>query len=109
MSEKENKKPSEADIKEWKAKHKEVHVIEATLPNDDKVYQAYIRKPKMKDMEHALAMRTKKGDIQMMKTLYENCVLWEDQEIRNSDELYMGVITQMNEVVTFADASIKKL
>lgn len=109
MSKEELKLPTETEIKEWKSKHKDVHELNAVLSNDEKTYKAFVRKPKLKDMEHALSMRAKKGDIQMMKTLYDNCVLWEDPEIRQNDDLYGGIILQMGDLVTFAETTIKKL
>lgn len=108
MTKPSQERPDDATISEWKLKHKEVSQLSVVDKKDEK-FIAIVRKPKMKDIDHALAMRTKKGDIAMARTLYTDCVLYEDPEIRQDEDIFMSIVMQMTDLITLYDTELKKL
>lgn len=107
----EKKGYTEADVKEWKQKYGDVHLIEVPDEKEpEKIHTAIVRKPRMKDLQHAMAVAKKAGeDISMLITLFRDCVVYQDDAIAKDEGLFLSVATKMGDIVHIAEASIKKL
>jgi hypothetical protein len=100
----EYKRPSKSEIDSLKKKHGEIFLIAV----DDK--ECLLRKPTMRDIEAAMAVRTKKGNpIEFSKTIVQNCWITGHEVMRTNDDLYLAVCQKVDELVEIKEASIAKL
>ena len=101
------KKPTQAQIDEWKKRYGEVHQITV----DDMV--CYVRPIKRIHIDHATVQATdKKGRFQPMKfneILLRDIWIDGDREIFDNDDYFMAVIDQMDELKEEKVAKLKKL
>lgn len=100
--------PSAKDIEALKKKHGAVFQI--TVSKGGQEFNAILRKPKLQDMQVASASEKRKPAT-FNVSIYQNCKIaaHTDPEIEADDELYMGALEQVNEIISFAQGSIKKL
>ncbi len=96
------KKVTAEQIKQWKAAHGNVFLLEV----GDK--SAYVRSPNRRDIS-AVNTISAGDDIVMNELLLEYCWLEGDEEIKTDDRYFLGVLPKMNKIVEAEDASIKKL
>lgn len=99
----EDNKPTAAQIKAWKDEHGEIHRIKI----EDHI--AIVRKPKLRDLKLAQMAGKQKSDIDVAESLYNNCLLFEDDKIRKDDTNYMAAIVKMGEIIEIKEAELEKL
>ena len=87
-------------IAELKKKHGEIFEISV----DDK--SCIVRKPNRKDLSYVSVV---KDPIKMSETLLKQLWIEGDKEIQEQDDLFLAVITKMEEVIKVKESQIKKL
>jgi hypothetical protein len=96
-------KATEAQIAEWKKKHRTVIEIEV----DDKV--AYLHNPDRTALRR-IGMAAGKDSIKRAEMLLELCWLAGDEEIKKDDQYFFAAIPALEELdITSKEAVIKKL
>lgn len=94
---------SQAQINQWKEQHGDVWLIET---EDGK--KCYLKKPDRATL--GAASKTAKDDpMKFNEVILQNCWLDGDKEILTNDDDFMAVSTQLDELVTFKKAEVKKL
>lgn len=89
-------------IEAWKKQFGEVFLLEV----DGHV--AYLKKPSRKVM--SLALTTGKSDpIKFGEIILKNTWIEGDQAIQDDDKLFFGTMQQLDQMMEFADAELKKL
>ncbi|HRF80179.1 MAG TPA: hypothetical protein PL070_08835, partial [Flavobacteriales bacterium] len=74
-------RPTEAQLAEWKQKHKELHQVEM-----DNII-VILRKPRLVDLERAMIADKKgKKGLDFNRSLVGNCILYEDPDFRKDDD-----------------------
>jgi hypothetical protein len=105
-----NTRPTQEQIDAWKEQHGEIFEFEVQKENDDQVYLAIVRRPKLKDLEHGMTESKRKGnDMQLNTTLYTDCKLYADVEIAKSETLTLAVRNEMGSLIELAKTAVKKL
>jgi len=99
--------PTAKEIEALKAKHGELFKITVT-DREGKERVAIMRKPKFVDLQRAKASENKKP-LTFNLSIWENCKIEGDPAIDADDYLKSGALTQLDEIVEFADATVKKL
>ncbi len=99
------KLPSKTEIDALKKKHGKVFII--TVKDTDQDRFALVRKPKMVDMQVASASEKKKP-FTFNQSIWANCKIEGDPAIEADDSLFLGALSQLDEVIEFAEASIKE-
>lgn len=89
-------------LKEWKAKHGEIHVLEF----DDK--SAIVRKPTTAELGRALTLG-KNNPLEFNKAILHSCWLAGDEEIKTDQEYFLGAGEQMATLVQSKQAELKKI
>ncbi len=99
--------PSKAEIETLKKKHGELSqiTVKDKLGNE---FHAIVRKPKFADMQIASASEAKKKMTYNL-SIWNNCKIAADPAIDADDYLLVGALGQINELVDYAEGSIKKL
>lgn len=101
------KLPNKTELAALKVKHGALFQITVT-GKDKKEYHAILRKPKMQDLQIASASEGKKKFTYNL-SIYNNCKVVADPAIDADDYLLLGALGQINDLVEFAEASIKEL
>lgn len=101
------KLPGKAEIEKLKKEHGEIFQVDVK-EKDGTVRSAILRKPKMRDLQVATASEKKKP-MSFAQSIWSNCKLVGDPAIEASDYLIAGAYAQLDEIVEFAEASVKKL
>lgn len=95
--------PTTEQIESWKEKYKTVH----KLTIEDKT--AYLRKPDRRTLSLAMT-KISKGDIMGgSEAILENCWLGGDTEIKTDDDLFMGAVGKVGELIQVKEAELEKL
>ena len=89
-------------IKQWKAKYKEVFVLRV----DDKV--AYLRTPDRATLSYASTLATK-DPIKFNEAILTNCWLGGDEEIKTDDALFLSASSKLGELIQIKEATLEKL
>jgi len=89
-------------IAEWKAKYGEIFKLEI----EDK--SCYLRKPDRKVLSAAMSL-SKSDPIKFNEVLLNNCWLAGDEEIKYSDEYFMGASAQLDKLMEYKVAELKKI
>ena len=97
---------TQAQIQEWKSKHKHVYLVEADDEEGNKK-SCWLRKPDRKVLDAAYQM-SKKNISKFNETIINNCWLVGDEEIKTDEFLFGGVAEKLGEIIEFAEAEIKK-
>lgn len=92
---------SDEQIKEWQAKHGDI--FEVTV--DD--YSCVLRKPKRKDLSYIATLG--KDPMKMQEVLLNQLWVAGDEVIKEDDELFLAVVSKMEQVTQIKEAEIKKL
>ena len=96
-------------IAEWKKKFGGVFAVEVVDDrNDNKKLRCYLKKPDRKIL-HAAAAFGRQNPMKFNETIFTNCWLAGDEEIKNDDYLRMSAEAQVGDMVQIADATIKEL
>ena len=93
-------KYSKEQIQEWKKKHGDL--FEITV--DDK--SCLLHRPTRRDLRYASVI---KDPIKMSETMLGQLWVAGDEELKTNDELFMAVVSKMDEVLKVKEAEIKKL
>lgn len=100
---------TEAQIKQWKARWGEVHLVE--VPADDegktKLY-GYFKKPSL-DIISASARFAESDPIKSGTVLFENCWLGGDETLKENDEARLSCMKALGKLFKVREAIIKKL
>ncbi|TNE29203.1 MAG: hypothetical protein EP346_06995 [Bacteroidetes bacterium] len=100
---------TEAQIKEWKKKYKEVHLVTVPATEDDQEeLYGYFRKPDLKVIGAAGQVGAK-DPIKGGEILFNSCLLKSSPELKENDEAKLGAIKQLNTLFKPRAASVKKL
>lgn len=103
MAEEKTSVPTQAQIDAWKKQYKTVH----KLTVEDKV--GYLHNPDRRTLSLAMS-RISRGDIMGgSEAVLENCWLGGDEEIKTDDELFMGAISVVGEIISAKQAALEKL
>ena len=89
-------------IKQWKAKYKEVFVLRV----DDKV--AYLRTPDRATLSYASTLATK-DPMKFNEAILTNCWLGGDEEIKTDDALFLSASSKLGELIQNKEATLEKL
>ena len=89
-------------IKQWKAKYKEVFVLRV----DDKV--AYLRTPDRATLSYASTLATK-DPMKFNEAILTNCWLGGDEEIKTDDALFLAASSKLGELRQIKEATLEKL
>ena len=89
-------------IKQWKAKYKEVFVLRV----DDKV--AYLRTPDRATLSYASTLATK-DPMKFNEVILTNCWLGGDKEIKTDDALFLSASSKLGELIQIKEATLEKL
>lgn len=89
-------------IEEYKKQYPDIYVISV----EDK--KCFLHKPTRQTLDLALTSREKKRSL-YAETILKNCWLAGNKEILEDDEYFFSVSTQLDELVTFKEAELKKL
>ena len=89
-----------AQIEQWKREHGKVFKASADG------HTAYYRKPTRKDLSYISSL---KDPIKMSELLLEQTWVAGDEVIKTNDELFMAVVSKMDEIIKVKEAEIKKL
>lgn len=91
---------TDEEIKGWKEKHGELYQVSV------EGYSCILHKPTRKDLSYISSV---KDPIKMSELLLEQTWVAGDEEIKTNDELFMAVVSKMDEIVKFKEAEVKKL
>ena len=89
-------------IKQWKAKYKEVFVLRV----EDKV--AYLRTPDRATLSYASTLATK-DPMKFNEVILTNCWLGGDEEIKTDDALFLSASSKLGELIQIKEATLEKL
>lgn len=104
MAKKENiTNPTPAQITAWKSAYKTVH----KLTVEDKV--AYLRNPDRRTLSAAMTKIAKGDIVGGSEVILENCWLGGDEEIKNDDDLFVGAVSKVGELIEVKSAELEKL
>jgi hypothetical protein len=93
---------SKEQIEKWKEDHGGVFCLEVDG------HKCYLKKPSRKVL--SMAMTTSKNDpIKFGETMLKNCWLGGDESIKTDDDLFFGAMQQLDQMMEFKEAEIKKL
>lgn len=91
-------------IQAWKEQHLDVYQIE--IPEDNKV--CYLRKPTRTELSYGSKVGAQ-DPMKFNEHILNVCWLAGDEEIKTNDSLFLAVSTQLEEVLAFKKAELKKL
>jgi hypothetical protein len=94
--------PTQEQIDAWKKKHGQVFKIEV----EDKV--CFLKKPDRKTISAASAIG-QKNPIKFAETILQNCWLAGDEEIKEDDDYFFAVSGELDQLLEFKNAELKKL
>lgn len=87
-------------IQEWKKKHGDL--FEITVDGKSCI----LHRPTRRDLSYASVI---KDPIKMSETMLWQLWVAGDEELKTNDELFMAVVSKMDEVLKVKEAEIKKL
>ena len=93
-------KYSKEQIQEWKKKHGDL--FEITVDGKSCI----LHRPTRRDLSYASVI---KDPIKMSETMLGQLWVAGDEELKTNDELFMAVVSKMDEVLKVQEAEIKKL
>lgn len=93
-------KYSKEQIQEWKKKHGDL--FEITVDGKSCI----LHSPTRRDLSYASVI---KDPIKMSETMLGQLWVAGDEELKTNDELFMAVVSKMDEVLKVKEAEIKKL
>lgn len=91
-----------AKIEAWKAKYGEIFVVQV----DGK--SCYLHKPDRKTISAATVVG-KNDPIKFSEILLQNCWIEGDESIKSDNELFFGVVGQLDKLMQAKEAVLKKL
>ncbi|MDL2290397.1 hypothetical protein LJB95_03235 [Paludibacteraceae bacterium OttesenSCG-928-F17] len=103
MEEKEIIIPTPERIESWKKEYKTVHKLSVGGKT------AYLKNPDRRTLSLAMTKIAKNDIMGGSEVLLENCWLGGDPEIKTDDELFMGAIGKVGELIQVKDAELAKL
>lgn len=89
-------------VAEWKAKHKDIYSIVV----DGHI--CYLRKPDRKILSYAAPIGAK-DPIKFNEILLANCWLGGSEEIKTSDDLFLGASAKVADLIEVKEAELVKL
>lgn len=98
-----NAAPTQAQIDEWKKAHGGVY--EVAIESGEK---CYLRQPNRKDLSAATAS-SKKDPMKFNESILNNCWLAGDDAIRTNDQLFLAAAQELDQILDFKTATVKKL
>lgn len=102
-------KPTQEKINGWKKEHEGVFKLKVSDPaQPQSSFEAYMRKPKIEDIQRAIASERKKA-FTSSRSIWENCKLAWDPEFERNETILLGLYTKIDEVIEIPDATVEKL
>lgn len=98
------KKATQEQIENWKKEFIDVYQIE--IPEDDKI--CYLRKPTRTELSYGSKIGAQ-DPMKFNEHILNVCWLDGDEDIKTNDSLFLAVSTQLEEVLAFKKAELKKL
>ena len=96
------KKVTQEQINEWKAKYGSVYLVEV----EDKT--AYLKPPGRNELSYAGSVAGK-DPMKFNELILNACWIEGDAEIKTTERLFLGVASQLDQIIEAAEATIKKL
>lgn len=96
------KEVTQEQINEWKGKFGSVYVVEV----EDK--KAYLKAPGRNELSYAGTVGGK-DPMKFNELILNACWIEGDEEIKTVERLFLGVISQLDQIIETAEATIKKL
>jgi hypothetical protein len=90
------------EIEEFKKEYREVYLITV----EDK--KCYLHKPTRQILDAAMSASAKRNSM-FNEVIMRNCWLAGNKEILEDDDFFMGASTQLDQVIEFKNAELKKL
>lgn len=97
---------TDEQITKWKNVHKRVIRIDVT--DGEELHVAYFKRPSIEAMS-AVTKVTKINDVKGALTLYDNCFLGGDPEMREDALLFMAATAQLGKLFNSCLGSLKNL
>lgn len=95
--------PTPEQIDAWKKQHKTIHKL--TISGKT----AYLKNPDRRTLSLAMTKIAKNDIMGGSEVLLENCWLGGNPEIKTDDELFMGAISKVGELIQVKEAELEKL
>lgn len=92
----------ETQIENWKKAHGDVFKI----TSEDKV--GYIRKPNRNELKSATTL-AQTDPLGFVEIVLENCWLGGDEQLKTDDAYFMGISSQLEQIIEVKQAEIVKL
>jgi hypothetical protein len=99
---------TQAQIEEWKKKHKDVYLIKVK-DEQGNTKSCYLRRPDRKVLDAAYKAMQKGSISKFNETILNNCWLAGDEEIKTDEYLFGGVAEKLGDIIEFAESEVKKL
>jgi hypothetical protein len=96
------KKPSAAQIEEWKKQHGDVYRIAV----DGK--ECYLKPPSRKTLGYA-SVAARENPLKFNEVILRDCWLAGDEEIRTDDTLFLSVSGHLDKLIQIKEAELEKL
>jgi len=96
------KKPTQAQIKEWKAEYGDIFKIAV----EDKI--AYLHSPDRKTLSYATSVGGK-DPLKFNEIILNNCWLDGDEEIKTKDAYFLAVSGKLADIIQVKEAKLEKL
>ena len=102
--------PTADKIAEWKKQYMidHIHVLKAKDSRDGSIKKAYCRAPQMNDLIRAAASQKEKAGT-YNQSLFENCVLDMHPDVKSRNDLYQGMVFNMDKIIIAAEVEVEKL
>jgi hypothetical protein len=102
------KKPTQTQIKQWKAEHGEIHQIDIPLDDKGTIATAYVKKPDLTIIA-ASAKYAETDPIKSGLIMLNSCWIDGDKAIMENDEAKLSAIRELGKLFKVRVSTIKKL
>ena len=97
---------TEANIKEWKAKHRKVFRVD--IVDGDETHIIYFKRPDFATVKSTTKIG-KTDEIEGGRVMFEHCFLGGSEYVRNDMSLFMAAQVQLNKLLNSCMGSLKNL
>lgn len=97
---------TEANIKEWKAKHRKVFRVD--LVDGDETHIIYFKRPDFATVKSTTKI-AKADETEAGRLMYEHCFLGGSEHVRQDMVLFMAAQVQLNKLLNSCMGSLKNL
>lgn len=97
---------SEANIKEWKAKHRKVFRVD--IVDGDETHIVYFKRPDFSTVKTTTKI-AKTDEVESGRVMFEHCFLGGSKYVREDMVLFMAAQVQLNKLLNSCMGSLKNL